>query len=322
MNSPILTRAELESFDPQNPANGQSGQGRSARYLCPLCGDGKPRDGAHRCLSVDFGSGAWNCFRCGQGGKLRDNWDEKPLQKRQRAQRNLSRAFGLDVPKPSQTLENLPQLAQNAQNGAFDWRSHLRNLQSLENTPGATYLENRGLSLDVCLAARVKWAPNWLGRPGVVFPIYNRSGDLVAAQGRYTDGRDNPKTRTVGPKKEGVFLTGDFWALVEKGAPVVLTEAPIDALSIAMGGFPALALCGKDGLPAWLPIRCAFKDVILAFDSDEAGDGAATKLGPVLGSLGAKVRRVVPIGKDWNADLQEQGRAALEDWLMMRLLLG
>jgi len=89
-----------------------------------------------------------------------------------------------------------------------------------------------------------------------------------------------------------MFLTGGFWEQVRKGAPIIVTEAPIDALSLAACGFPALALCGKSGLPQWLPIRCAFKEVMLCLDGDVAGEKGAAKLSPFLESLGAETRRV------------------------------
>jgi len=197
----------------------------------------------------------------------------------------------------------------------------LRGLQPLGGSRGETYLRERGLPLDVCLSAKVKWAPSWLGRPAVVFPIYDDAGALVAAQGRHTDGRDDLKARTLGSKKSGVFLTGGFWKQVRKGAPIIVTEAPIDALSLATCGFPALALCGKSGWPQWLPIRCAFKEVMLCLDGDIAGEEGAAKLSPILGSLGAKVRRVAPEGaKDWNEMLAKQGAHQMEEWLCARFL--
>jgi len=183
------------------------------------------------------------------------------------------------------------------------------------------YLRGRSLPLEVCLEAKVKWSPSWLGRPAVVFPMYDDKGVLVAAQGRYTDGRDDPKARTLGSKRSGAFLTGSFWEQVRKGAPVILTEAPIDALSIAACGFPALALCGKSGWPLWLPIKSAFNEVIVAFDSDSAGDEGAAKLSPILESLGAKVRRVAPEeAKDWNEMLARRGAHKAEEWLCAQLL--
>lgn len=143
----------------------------------------------------------------------------------------------------------------------------------------------------------------------------------MAAQGRYIDAGNGPKARTSGHKKSGVFMTANFWSEVEKGAPIIICEAPIDALSIAVCGFPALALCGKEGWPAWLPIRCAFKNVAVALDADDAGDQSSQKLSQVLASLGAKTFRLRPEGaKDWNEILQTSGQSALADWRAAELL--
>ena len=155
-----------------------------------------------------------------------------------------------------------------------------------------------------------------------MFPIRDAQGTLSAAQGRYIRAGKGPKARTTGDKKLGVFATEGFWESVKRGAPVVICEAPIDALSVALCGFPALALCGKDGWPDWLPIKCAFKNVALAFDADDAGDSGAEKLGNVFSSLGAKPFRLRPEGgKDWNEVLCSQGHKTLEDWLAVHLLL-
>ena len=41
------------------------------RYLCPFCGADKPRDNAHRCLTVRV-DGVWHCMRCDESGVLRE----------------------------------------------------------------------------------------------------------------------------------------------------------------------------------------------------------------------------------------------------------
>ena len=102
---------------------------------------------------------------------------------------------------------------------------------------------------------------------------------------------------------------------------VILTEAPIDALSLAACGFPALALCGTSG-PDWLHIVCGLRRVLLAFDADEAGEHAAIAIGDRLQPFGAKCQRLIPPqGKDWNESLIKQGNAALTDWLTAMILL-
>ena len=74
-------------------------------------------------------------------------------------------------------------------------------------------------------------------------------------------------------------------------APViVITEAPIDALSLAACGIPAVTLCGTSG-PAWLSEATAFRRVALAFDGDDAGDRGAGTLTHQLAAFGATLER-------------------------------
>ena len=309
---------QLEEFDSHAPSGGAE-----RRFLCPLCGEGKPKDAAHRSLGVNTQSGVWVCHRCGAKGKLAEWKSEKPLDFRSVRRQKLRRAFSLDgeVSARADTSANPP----NPPNVVLSWRKPLGNLVSLAEIrpggcPGENYLQSRGVTLDVAHAAGVRFSPEWFGRPAVVFPIRDAQSVLVAAQGRYISDGKGPKARTVGNKKAGVFLTANFWDDIKRGAPIVICEAPIDALSVAICGFPALALCGKDGWPDWLPIKCAFKSVALAFDADDAGDAGAEKLFKALSSLGAKPFRLRPSGKDWNEMLCSQGQNTLADWLAANLL--
>jgi hypothetical protein len=340
-----LSLRELEAFDPHATGTSASVE---RRFLCPLCGEGKPKDSGHRSVGANMQSGVWLCHRCGEKGKLEEWWSEqKPerVSKRERVQRRLRRAFSLD-PLPSTPAPVFDRLSQPSDitatspasrelnttiqhrepNKSAVWRQALRNLGPLSGTPAQSYLASRGISLAVAQAAGARFSPSWFGQAAVVFPVRNEGGELVAAQGRYlkaehvSNGR-GPKARTTGDKKAGIFVSGGFWDDVKRGAPIVVCEAPIDALSLAECGYPALALCGKDGWPSWLPIKCAFKQVALAFDADDAGDAGAQKLDGVLSSLGARTFRLRPEGgKDWNDLLQQQGREALADILASFLL--
>jgi len=182
---------------------------------------------------------------------------------------------------------------------------------ALAGTRGADYLTGRGIPEQVAEAAGARYHQSFYGRPAVVFPIRDRSGGLVAMNGRYIDGRNDPKARAAGRKSLGVFATsGAFDAEY-----IAICEAPIDALTLAACGIPSIALCGTSG-PAWLPSACAFRRVALAFDADAAGDAAADGQKPVLKSLGARVERWRPVGaKDWNQLLVEQGVEAVRSSL-------
>lgn len=277
---PVLTLADLEAFDRYATANG-----RERRFCCPLCGDGKAIDPSHRSLSLNTGTGKWYCHRCGQGGILREHWTRQDgsaqLVAAQRAINGGSSA--MPAAGDADLISVLNALA---------------GVEMLVGSRGDAYLHGRGIPVDLALSASVAFHPAFFGRPAVVFLLFDRDGTLTAATGRHLDGGD-PKAHTVGPKARTVFATPG----AREGTPLVITEAPIDALSLAACGVPAVALCGTSW-PDWLPGTCVFRRVALAFDADDAGDKAAEKLRPLLESFGAKVERWRPDGcKDWNEAL-------------------
>jgi hypothetical protein len=161
----------------------------------------------------------------------------------------------------------------------------------------------------VAAAAGVRYAASWFGRAAVLFPVGDRAGALVAVQGRYLAEDAQPKARSAGAAGRGVFATAGAW----ETKPLLLVEAPIDALSLAACGFPALATLGCR-LSDALPRACAFEEVLVATDADRAGDEAARQWQVALRSRSARVERLRPIeawGKDWNEVLQRAGGAAL-----------
>jgi hypothetical protein len=297
----VLSLVELEALDPRAPAGGAE-----RRFCCPLaaCAE-KARDGAHRSLSVNVRTGAWRCHRCGGRGLLREQW--RPREQQQRAA--ARRAFAV-VPAPPSTPASRRDPAvtlPRPTTRTWDWRAELAAAVPIAGTPGGRYLERRGIPVDVAVAAGVLYAASWCGRPAVVFPLRDRSGAVVAADGRYVDDGDRPKARTGGEKRLGVFATpGALEAEV-----VAVVEAPICALSLASAAMPALALGGTSA-PDWLARAVAFKRVALGLDADETGDRAAAGVAAQLGSLGAVVERWRPVGvKDWNDALRAHGRTAL-----------
>jgi hypothetical protein len=344
-NRPFLSLTEIDDYDPQGPPT---------RKWCPLCGDGKPKDAAHRSLSIERSTGLWKCFRCGQSGQAREFWQKSegknsahsPSQKRNQIRAafasgaspnvlpnvlsNVSSNVSLDLPTNSSSSlnpsSNAPAPELDAAPAIPDWKESWEATQLLEGTPGASYLARRGISLPIAELAELRYSAHWSGGKGaVVFPIRAQRGEIVAAQGRAVYG--NAKI-TKGPKKEGAFFAPVLMGSGRRCGPldgavpaIVLVEAPIDALSIAMCGFPAMALCGTSG-PTWLHIGCGLRAVALAYDADEAGERAAQETAARLKPYGSKCTRLRPEGfKDWNEALVGMGQAQLNDWLAERLLV-
>ena len=324
MAQTILTRAELEAHDPEGGKNG--------RWLCPLVNgicEHKTDPRRHRSLSLDNTSGLWNCKRCGERGQLREKW--KPIEPRRPWEDRKAEARRVRERRRQAALAIVKRPPLEDSTAAFS-AFRLGSLRVLAGSPGAAYLAGRGIGPELLRGAGVRFAPDygrrpaegdrpaWSGAPAVVFPIRSQGGKLVAAQGRFIAPRgDGPKMLTFGPKSSGVFATP---GALDTPGPVAVVEAPIDALSLAAAGLPAVALCGTSGAPAWLLDLLAWRLVLLAFDADEpkdgkpgAGDRAAEAFAEELVkvSMGrAKVSRLRPEGaKDWNQLLTDRGLEAI-----------
>jgi hypothetical protein len=207
----------------------------------------------------------------------------------------------------------------------------VRDCQPIIDTPGAIFLSSgfpertppiagRGITPDAADFCGVRYHPNWLGDgEAVVFAGRNEAGTLVAAQGRFIDPRIKPKSKSIGKIKEcgGVFSTPG----AASAQLVGITEAPIDAITLAICGIPSFALMGTSNVHAWLRRRIAFTTALIATDNDPAGDHSAILIAQML-THGTRCERLhLPAGfKDPNKMLVDapDELAALLDEIMRR----
>jgi len=342
---PVLSLAELELHDPR-----PTGHGAERRFLCPFpaCAHDQRRE--HKNLAANIETGLWACKRCGASGRFTEKWER--LQPRPRLMRlgpyeKARRALGLasapasgspnghdgsvlqrSVPASTSTRAPVAEddrVAVSAREGAPAWRRRWDQAVPVVGTPGEAYLAGRGIPVAIATAAGVRYLERWEhwtrnehgdwqlegSSRRVVFPIVDKAGELIGIQGRkIADGEYGEKMLTNG--RGGIFVAGTAWP-VDQVERVAIVEAPIDALSLAAVGVPAVATQGTSW-PDWLPLALAFKKVLLAHDNDEpnvdgerAGDTAAASLVPALRSYGAEPERYPPLSKDWNQDLQDLG---------------
>lgn len=317
MNTQHLTLAELESFDSKSPQ-----RGKERRFLCPVCGQNKPRDAAHRSLAVNTETGGFLCHRCQTKGRLREFWEVRPImQKKQKTKLKIMSHFALEKSESGMKKEDKTELKDES------LAEKMRKYQAdFLHSPAEIYLDGRGISTEIAVKAGCgyaeKWehwekqAEKWILKGTdrrVVFPIYDEKGSLVAIHGRAVDDKFlNSSKITRGDKSLGLFLSD---AQVLKSKVLAICEGACDALAFATCGIPSVAMTGTT-TPAWFYRKTAFRHVLIATDADEAGDKAAYKLKTELVSCGTKTLRLRPRdAKDWGEVLEKIGLAKMRDSL-------
>jgi DNA primase len=138
----------------------------------------------------------------------------------------------------------------------------------------------------------------------LVVPLRDLSGNVVSFYGRRIEGDGH--FYLPGPRRG--LVNGACAATAEE---IILTESVIDALSFLQAGIPnAIPLYGTNGYTAdhdALLEKHRVRRVVLALDSDEAGQKAAAALMQKLSSRGIAVRNVVLPVKDPNQLLVAEG---------------
>ncbi len=327
----MLSLAELRAFDPKYTATK-----RGYRFCCPMCGSNKPKNVQHRSLWVDSKTGGWNCHRCLEKGLLFEWWQVKYPSA------NTASSKTYASKPPFNQSNNSNQCSQSNQNQLNSYQSSTAKtidekklkeittdyqcyVKGFNYSPGQQYLLGRGIDKELAISNGVGFGywKHWLQNENgsyslkkdrrVVFPINNQEGKLVALSARAIDDFYlDPKHTVKGQKSLGVFSTPG--AL--DSDTLIITEAPIDALSLATAGFPAVATIGTSW-PDWLVEMASKKLVFIAFDNDEdkAGEKASIKLTAQLSGLGAKAQRLLPNRKDWNEVLLSDGLITLKSQL-------
>ncbi len=236
-----------------------------------------------------------------------------------------------------------------AMDAAVEWY-HQRLLTHPDAREARDYLRRRGLAGDVAREFKLGWAPDdWdalsrgLGasadelqsvglafrnkrnkmqdsfRARVMFPIFSESGEALAFGGRILPGSDDPakyknSSETAIYTKSKV-LYGLNWAKADiaRNDQVVVCEGYTDVIGFHRAGVArAVATCGTALTEEHVRLlkRYASK-VVLAFDADAAGQGAAARFYEWEQTHAVEVSVAkLPAGKD-PGDLAQSDPAAL-----------
>lgn len=296
--------------------------GQNLKGLCPFHNEKTPS------FSVSADKQFFYCFGCGAGGDIItfirkiENLDYIDSVK------FLAGQVGLQIPEEQDDKNSAiirdRALAINREAARFYYNC----LQSDIGRIGLEYLYNRGLTPETIKHFGIGYAPNsWdalnshLSKMGfsqaemiiaavigqgkndkiydqfrnrVIFPIIDVRGNVIAFGGRVLD-NSNPKYLNSGATpvfNKSTNLYALNYAKNNNECSLILVEGYMDVVSMHQAGFTsAVATLGTAITPEQARIMSRYaKDIIIAYDSDKAGQTATNRAISLLTEVGLTVR--------------------------------
>lgn len=155
----------------------------------------------------------------------------------------------------------------------------------------------------------------------LMFPIIDLQGRIIGFGGRIMDKGEpkylnSPETMVFSKKRN---LYGLNFAKASKKKEIIICEGYMDMISIYQAGFHnvAASLGTAFNIEHANLLKKLVSDVILIFDSDNAGETAALRAIPILVGAGLRVKVLqVPDGKDPDEFIKHNGAAAFSKLLV------
>jgi DNA primase len=306
--------------------------GRSYKGLCPFHREKTPS------FHVDRAKGLFYCFGCGAGGDVFKFLMRTERYTFPEAVEHVANRVGIEIPKKSkgrdeakdELLEIIDEAAM-AFHQALAWKPNA----------AETYLRQRGVDEQIWNKYGFGYAPeSWdyllsrLGRKykveqlekaGLVvprreksghydrfrnrlmIPIHNEAGTIIGFGGRSLDGTDpkylnSPETQLF---NKSTLLFNYFRARdqIRKMERAVLVEGYFDCIALDHAGVPGVvASMGTSLTPGQASLlRRIAKQVVIAYDGDNAGRNAALRAAPILLSAGLSVG-IIDLGDGQDPD--------------------
>ena len=316
--------------------------------LCPFHSEKTPS------FSVSPDKQIYHCFGCGRGGGVIGFIMEIENLSFRDAVAFLAQRAGMPLPEEEKTEEASQRrrlLELNREAARF---FHSRLMDPEEGAPARDYVARRGISGTMVRTFGLGYAPDsWTaladamkgkgysqrdlleaglmkqGRGGggydtfrnrLMFPVIDVRGSVIGFSGRILgDGEpkylNSPET-PVFSKSHNLFALN--LAKKSKSGYIILTEGNIDVVSLHQAGFDsAVASLGTSLTPEQARLMARYTgEVVLCYDSDEAGRKAAQRGIGILEKLDLKVRVLqVPGAKDPDEFIRAKGADAFRNLL-------
>jgi len=318
--------------------------GQNWKGLCPFHTEKTPS------FMVSPAKQIFHCFGCGAGGDIFTFLTRYETLTFPEALSVLAKKAGvtLKVSKGSAKQAGEKEVLLNMHRDASDFfRQNLT-----RNPKAAAYLSDRGIDKENLEAFAVGFAPkswnallNYLTRKGykpeniktaglavqgnkghydtfrerIMFPIYDLKGDVIAFGGRSIDGSEpkylNSPETPIFNKRRVLYGLNRAKDTIKKNGSALFMEGYLDVIAAHMFGFSnAVAALGTALTPDHGKLIKRFvEEVVIVFDSDQAGIKASKTAAAILLESGLEVKILsVPDNEDPDSFLRKQGREAFE----------
>lgn len=310
-------RAELLTREPDFLNQAKQKVNGQPTYICPVCGNGKGKDGDGIALNVNSKSDFphWHCFGCGLEADILELWmkhnqisdyavafrtayehygimidsNSAPIQAHTSPQNGLrilsSKTTPSETESPSRGAQGLKSVSEESEPDYTDFF-----LQANKNLLNTDY--HRGISLDTLNRFKVGYVKHWRHpkvpltvptSPRLIVPTSNYS--YLA---RYAGKQEIPKKYQK--PKVGKIHYLNISALWTADKPIFILEGELDALSVIDAGGEAVALGSVAYVNGFVEaIKNAkqkpVQPLIVSLDNDESGIKATAKLSEELDKL-------------------------------------
>lgn len=293
-------------------------QGRDHVGPCPFHEDSSPS------FTVSPGKQFFHCFGCGLHGDAIDFLGRHLGLSFPDAVRQLAAEMGVPVPsepasKPARPAHKTVMLDRPTEDGdepvplPDDLAAFLRDAQArLDDERAVAYLAARRIPLELARAHGLGFAPRgFRGLPGgmphdgprLVVPHTDPQGVPVSLYGRRIDECDKAlRHRHLSERPRGIFNAP---ALARTDGPLWLCEGAFDALSLAASGIERPVAIFGLGRMRWSWLAAGQRELVLAVDTDAAGEAGVAKFLREASLRGLVVSRLTPEEMGGRKDVNE-----------------
>ena len=319
--------------------------GANYKGLCPFHSEKTPS------FIVNEEKQIFNCFGCGEKGdviKFVESYNKVPFME---AVEMLCKEYGIKMPEYSQNRKkvNYDKFYEiNAKAGRFFY-----NELGVKGNPGLSYLYKRGITKDTITKWGLGFAPASghalvdylraekvedkdmitlglaaIGKSGelydkfrnrVMFPIMNTQDNVIGFGGRAVE---DIKPKYLNSNESDVFLKkNNLFGLninkrdVSDQNKIIIVEGYMDVISLWQNGVKnAVASLGTALTDNQAKLVSRYtKNVVLSYDSDNAGVAAATRGIDIMSSAGIKAKVLsIADGKDPDEYINKYGKSSFE----------